>query len=270
VFVYANLCMRQPTKLEIFPKERRPVIKILAMDKNIALLLLLLMALPLWAQAEDQINQIDTYQAIIEREEIIRQKKIAFTHKRVPNYRWGYIERPHSFEENRNHVLGIYAASWALYPLSQPKVVRKKGSWRKYKENFGDLVFDRDEPFWNWFVHPISGSQLYLYYRANGYSRTESLGMTIISSTLFEFTIEIYTEPASIQDLYQTPILGSALGVVLENFSMYLLNTGNAFGRFLGHALNPATLFWFYEGRVQVIPTTNFKNKGGLHVFAEF
>ena len=35
------------------------------------------------------------------------------------------------------------------------------------------------------------------------------LGVDFIQSTLFEFLIEIYTEPASIQDLIQTPILGS-------------------------------------------------------------
>jgi hypothetical protein len=42
--------------------------------------------------------------------------------------------------------------------------------------------------------------------------------MAAISSALFEFTVEVYTEPASVQDLYQTPILGSILGLGLEMF----------------------------------------------------
>jgi len=94
--------------------------------------------------------------------------------------------------------------------------------------------------------------------------------MAFVSSTLFEFTVEIYTEPASIQDLYQTPIIGSFLGVGLETLSMYLLNTGNAVGRVLGHAINPSTLFWFYEGKVQIVPVTDFKSGGALTLMAEF
>ncbi|MDC1173973.1 DUF3943 domain-containing protein [Bacteriovoracaceae bacterium] len=190
--------------------------------------------------------------------------------KRTPKYHYGYINREHSYSESAKHIAGIYGATLVLYPLTQPDVVRKKGSFKVYKKNFGKLVFDRDEPFWNWFVHPISGSQLYLYYRANGYNRVDSLGMSFISSALFEFTVEIYTEPASIQDLYQTPVLGSVLGVGIESLSMYLLNTGNMLGRVLGHAINPTTLLWFYEGKVRIIPEYNLKNSGRLTLVVNY
>ena len=203
-------------------------------------------------------------------EQLEKQSEEKESYKRKQKYFYGYIDREHSLKESAKHVAGVYAVSWGLYPLTQPQVVKDKGSWKNYKNNFGELVFDRDEPFWNWFVHPISGSQLYLYYRANGYKRSDAMGMAFISSALFEFTIEIYTEPASIQDLYQTPVLGSLLGVGLENLSMYLLNTGNFFGRFLGHAINPSTLFWFYEGKVRVIPQTDWRTKGSLNFVAEF
>ena len=82
--------------------------------------------------------------------------------------------------------------------------------------------------------------------------------------------MEIYTEPASIQDLYQTPVLGSFLGVGLENLSMYLLNSGNAFARTIGHIINPTTLFWFYEGKVQVLPQTNFQDRHSLMIRVGF
>lgn len=190
--------------------------------------------------------------------------------KREPQYHYGYINRPHTTRESILHISALYGISWALYPLTQPEVFREKGSIKNYRKNFGKLVFDRDEPFWNWFVHPISGSQLYLYYRANGYNRVNSLGMAFISSTLFEFTIEIYTEPASVQDLYQTPVIGSVIGLGLENLSMYLLNSGNAFGKFFGHLLNPATLFWFYEGKIQLIPKYDGKKTGSLTLTVDF
>ena len=189
---------------------------------------------------------------------------------RETEYQYAYINRDHTLKETAKHLSIMYGISWAIYPLSQPKVFREQGSWKKYKRNFGQLVFDRDEPFWNWFVHPISGSQLYLYYRANGYDRIQSLGLTVISSTLFEFTVEVYTEPASVQDLYQTPILGSLLGVGLENLSLYLLNSGNVVGKTLGHVINPASLFGFFEGKVRIIPRTNFKDNGGLYIQAQF
>lgn len=189
---------------------------------------------------------------------------------RLNKYRYTYIERKHTKKESLKHIAAMYGVTWLIYPITQPDIVRKKGSWSNYKNNFGKLVFDKDEPFWNWFVHPISGSQLYLYYRANGYSRIDSLGMAFISSTLFEFTVEIYTEPASIQDLYQTPVIGSFLGVGLENLSMYLLNSGNGLGKIIGHIINPSTLFWFYEGKVRLIPQTNFNNKHGLLFSMDF
>lgn len=204
-------------------------------------------------------------QAPGEQEQLDQYRKM-----RQPKYHWGYIDRDHTFKESLRHVGGLYLVTWGLYPLTQPKVFKEKGSWDNYQDNLGKLVFDKDEPIWNWVVHPISGSQLFLYYRANGYDRINSLAMAFVSSTLFEFTVEIYTEPASIQDLYQTPIIGSMLGVGLETLSMYLLNTGNVLGRVLGHAINPSTLFWFYEGKVQLVPTTDFKSAGALTLMAEF
>lgn len=198
------------------------------------------------------------------------QQQVKESRSRLQKYQFTYIDRKHTFAESFKLIAAMYGVTWVAYPLSQPKVFRDKGSWSRYKDNFGKLVFDQDEPFWNWFVHPISGSQLYLFYRANGYSRINAMGMAFISSALFEFTVEIYTEPASIQDLYQTPVLGSMLGVGLESLSMYLLNTGNSFAQVLGHILNPTTLFWFYEGKIQIVPQTNFKDTNGLLMTMEF
>lgn len=194
----------------------------------------------------------------------------SFSKEREREYFYGYVDRDHTRSEDFKHIAGLYAFTWVIYPATQLKTVREDGSWKKYKDNFGKLVFDQDEPFWNWIVHPYSGSQMFLYYRANGYSRVESLGMTLISSTLFEFTVEIYTEPASIQDLYQTPILGSVLGLGFETLSLYLLNTGNLFGKVAGHIINPSTLFWFYEGKMQLTPSYDGKGKVGLNFYMDF
>lgn len=189
---------------------------------------------------------------------------------RETKWRYEYIDRRHSKAETWSHLGGIYLVSWALYPLSQPSVFRDKGSFKRYGDNFGKVVFDRDTPFWNWLVHPISGSQLFLYYRANGYNRVDSMALAFISSTLFEFTIEIYTEPASVQDIYQTPVLGSILGLGIENLSLWLLNTGHPIAKFIGHTINPSTLFWFFEGKVRMVPQIDGKGGGGVTFLYEF
>ena len=189
---------------------------------------------------------------------------------RETKWHYEYIDRKHSKAETWAHLGAIYVVTWGLYPLTQPSVFREKGSFKNYGDNFGKVVFDRDTPFWNWVVHPISGSQLYLYYRANGYNRVDSMGMAFISSTLFEFTVEIYTEPASVQDLYQTPVLGSILGLGIENLSLWLLNSGHPIAKYIGHAINPMTLFWFFEGKVRAVPHLDGKGGGGVTFLYEF
>ena len=184
--------------------------------------------------------------------------------------RFTYRDRPHTTKETLQSVGLVYALSWTLYPLTQLETFQEKGSIKTYKKNFGKIVFDQDEPFWNWFIHPLSGSQLFLLYRGLGHSRVNSLGLAFVSSSLFELTIEIYTEPASILDFYQTPILGSLFGYWLENISLKLLNSKNRFYHVLGHVLNPTTLFSFNESRqVSLIPYLS-EDKKGLFLSMDF
>ena len=222
--------------------------------------------------AEEEMGLFDRIQSkpIHDIEELKKSQKKQRIRKRRQSFHYHYFDREHTRKENLKLIGAVYGVSWVLYPLTQPSVFRNKGSIDNYKKNFGRLVFDQDEPFWNWFVHPLSGSQMFLFYRANGYSRISSLAMSFVNSTLFEFTAEVYTEPASIQDLYQTPILGSILGVGLETLSLYLLNTGNMVGRFFGHVFNPYTLFWFYEGKIKIVPYFKNKKTPGLFVMGTF
>ena len=184
-------------------------------------------------------------------------------------YRYTYIDREHSLGEDIAHLGILYPLGWIGYYITQKSTFNNVGSWETYKDNFGRLVFDKDEPLWNWLVHPMSGSQMYLYFRANGYSRLAALRMTAIEGAIFEFTTEIWTEKASVQDLYQTPIFGSLLGLVVETSSMALLNSDNSALKIIGHIINPATLFWFYEGKVLVTPNLS-RDTASMEAFIEF
>ncbi len=182
-----------------------------------------------------------------------------------------YQDRTHTWQETTKYVSIMYGITWGAYFVSQPDFIRDHGSMENYRHNFGRVVFDMDSDFWNLFVHPLTGSQMFLFYRANGYTRLNSFLLTSLSSALFEFTVEIYTEPPSAQDLYHTPVFGSMLGVVLEESSLYLLNRDQMYLRVLGHIINPWSLFPFFEGkRGYMKPEVQDGKLAGLSLGTEF
>lgn len=174
----------------------------------------------------------------------------------LPPYTYQYNDPvEHRIQDDVAQIGFIYVLSIGAYLGSQPRTVFENGSYSKYRRNFGRTVhFDNDKPFWNWFIHPISGSQLYLYYRANSYSPADAFRMTFISSLLFEYTIEVYSEPASMEDILNTPILGAALGAVIEHQSLLWINSGNRYLKWLGHFINPVTLLSFMKQDITVTP----------------
>lgn len=180
--------------------------------------------------------------------------------------------RAHDVSENVAHIGFIYSINVLLYISTQPKTVSENGSFEEYRRNFGGTVlFDNDKEYWNWIVHPYSGSQLYLYYRANAYSPADAFQMAFVSSLLFEYTIETYTEPASMEDLINTPILGTVLGYFFERVSMKLVNSPVRWQRWIGHIINPFTLMPFFKEKMAVIPQVNTREPGGgLAVVWEF
>jgi len=173
-------------------------------------------------------------------------------------YHYAYKDRKHTKAETAKYIGILYAIGWGSY-ITQPTTYKEKGSKSRWWSNLGKANYDKDEPFWNWGVHTITGSQLYLLFRANGYERLSAFGYTFLQSILFEFATEIYTERASLQDLYNTPVLGSILGVGIENLSLTLLNSSSSTARFFGHLINPFTLFPFFEGKTLIAPRLNQK-----------
>lgn len=197
----------------------------------------------------------------------LKDKDRYFDHIEIApkEYKYTYIEKEHTRSEVIRDVAVIYGLASVLYPITQPEILDgTTGSWSNYRKNFGRLVFDQDEPFWNFFVHPLTGSQQFLYYRARGYTKMESFHLTFLSSALFEFTIETFSEPASVQDIFNTPMLGSILGVGIESLSFYLINSRSTIGKILGHIINPSTLLWFYDGKMRITPYVNGKGTAAL------
>lgn len=150
-------------------------------------------------------------------------------------------------KEKKINFAAVYATQWAYYLTAHRQEIKKYGSFNNWTKNSIDPHYDRDGFEFNLLRHTFAGHYYYLFYRSRNYSEENAFIWSFISSFAFEFTIETITERPSYQDLYQTPVFGTVLGVGVEKLSKYLLSTGTWIGRFTGYALNPFVL----------LPTTN-------------
>lgn len=74
-------------------------------------------------------------------------------------------------------------------------------------------VVDKDNPVFNYILHPYGGAVYYMSARSNGFNALGSfLYCGFVSSALWEYGIEAFMEIPSKQDLIITPLVGSAIG----------------------------------------------------------
>ncbi len=136
----------------------------------------------------------------------------------------------------------MYLAQWAVFLGTQAETIEHHGSFNNMTDYIFRPVFDRDDFNYNIAKHSLSGMLYYQFYRYRGYSTIEAFTWTTLSSLAFEFLIETYTEPPSIQDSYQTPVYGTIVGFVLERTSENLRQHDFFFARCIGYLLNPFSL----------------------------
>ena len=85
-------------------------------------------------------------------------------------------------------------------------------SFDKWKENVTNPIWDDDEWWVNYILHPYWGATYYIRARERGLQRTQSFFYSALLSTLYEYGAEALFEPVSVQDLIVTPVAGSLLG----------------------------------------------------------
>ena len=105
-------------------------------------------------------------------------------------------------------VVGVLYA----LPDEQTRFDKNSAGFSKWRENVTNPVWDDDEPYLNYVLHPYWGATYYIRGRERGLSRSQSLGYSALLSTLYEFGAEAFFEPVSYQDLIVTPLAGSLLG----------------------------------------------------------
>lgn len=172
-------------------------------------------------------------------------------------------------QKDFHNVSTLYLIQWGYYIVDQNETIRKNGSFENWRKFMFRPHFDDDNIEYNLIAHPAAGAYYYLYYRQRGYSEVRSFAFATLSSALFEFTIETVTERPSFQDLYQTPALGTVLGIGLEQSSKYLHSIDRWWSHFLGYILNPMPLLFPENDKISALPMIK-KNGGGVSLTLKF
>ncbi|QDK45743.1 DUF3943 domain-containing protein [Bdellovibrio sp. ZAP7] len=154
-----------------------------------------------------------------------------------------HFEKPEfeKYEKLKNFGI-MYGLQWVVYAITQAETIQEHGSFHNWITNPSYAEYDKDTYDYNIFKHSLSGELYYQFYRSRGYTETEAFLWTVASSTAFEFTIETVTEAPSYQDLYQTPVLGTVVGVGFEKLSLYFHSKKTWSNRLLGYVFNPFSL----------------------------
>ena len=167
----------------------------------------------------------------------------------------------------------VYAFQWAFYLYSQEDTIREHGSWKNFFTKPLGPRFDKDSFEYNIFKHSLTGNYYYLFYRSRGYTEKNAFFWSFMSSLAFEFAVETATESPSYQDIYQTPVFGTVLGIGFEKLSFYFHEWETWYGSVLGFIVNPMTLIPQFArdkpGQVSAAPIIN-KNTAGAVVTYRF
>lgn len=92
---------------------------------------------------------------------------------------------------------------------------KDESSADRWRENVTNVVWDEDDWFVNYVMHPYWGGAFYVRARERGLDRVQSFWFSTLLSTLWEYGAEALFEPVSVQDLVVTPLAGFLVGEYL-------------------------------------------------------
>lgn len=113
------------------------------------------------------------------------------------------------------------ATSWNRASLQDVPLFKR---WRNHVIKEGP-EWDHDKFVFNYVLHPYAGAAYFMGARSVGFNFYQSLlYATIISNIGWEFGIEAFMERPSYQDLFITPLIGSAVGESFYKLKRYLVD----------------------------------------------
>lgn len=85
--------------------------------------------------------------------------------------------------------------------------------------------WDGDDQIFNYVLHPYAGAVYFMAARSNGFNFYRSLLYSALVSTVgWEFGIEATMERPSIQDIFITPLVGSAVGELFYKLKRHIVS----------------------------------------------
>lgn len=134
----------------------------------------------------------------------------------------GYKDWP-GLRHDMYYYLGVqFAVIGTLYVLPESvsawsQEQKDAYSLDKWRSNVQNPVWDQDQAYINYVLHPYWGSSYYTRARERGFDRLDSFWYASFLSFLYEFGAEALFERPSIQDLIVTPTGGVLLGMYFED-----------------------------------------------------
>ena len=115
------------------------------------------------------------------------------------------------------------ATSWNRAELQDVPLFKR---WHNHVIRKGP-EWDHDKFYFNYILHPYAGAVYYMAARSCGFNAWQSLlYSTCISNIGWEFGIEAFMERPSIQDLFITPLVGSAIGECFYKLKRNIVSNG--------------------------------------------
>ncbi|WP_459682988.1 DUF3943 domain-containing protein [Vibrio comitans] len=142
---------------------------------------------------------------------------------------WDYLA------EQTYTILGLSVATVGLMTLLPESITKWEDDDRdlsklgdKWVENVkAGPVWDRDEHFLNYIMHPYFGGVYYTAARHAGFNEFESFAYSFTMSTFFwEYGVEAFAEVPSWQDLFVTPFFGAVVGELMLQGEQDILASG--------------------------------------------
>lgn len=138
------------------------------------------------------------------------------------------------------------ATSWNRAALQEVPLFER---WNEHVIKKGP-EWDHDKFYFNWLLHPYAGAVYYMSARSCGFNAWQSLlYCSIISNIGWEYGIEAFMERPSYQDLFVTPLIGSAIGEGFYHVKRHLVANdyrllgSSALGEIVGFLVDPVNGF---------------------------
>lgn len=115
------------------------------------------------------------------------------------------------------------ATSWNRAELQDVPLFKR---WHNHVIKKGP-EWDHDKFYFNYILHPYAGAVYFMSARSCGFNMWQSLlYCSLISNVGWEFGIEAFMERPSIQDLFITPLVGSAIGECFYKLKRNIVSNG--------------------------------------------